>query len=331
MEMSVDDKFRRAEKKSSSFLSSLISQKATFAAALQAITDVRPGNITRYHNFNDFKIESYLKYTVNLNQPIIDLATRGIMVERNFIDMDEIDTGWIISNAIQNQNEISNSGFDHYVGMLIMFSPIAISASFLLSDGGEFSLESLQRYSSEFLQNSTPEDAENLFTALYNLRSERFSFINNFSETLIEGTNYILEEEINLFELFTQFEKDSIIFSEMSKEYNFCFNKGYQAFKEAIDSKCSITDAITHTFITVLAHHTPKMFGSKDQHTAYKIKQEAIELMEIGGYLTAKGKILTSKFDNMILNFDKPIPLTEIAELTSTISFISLLNNDYNF
>ncbi len=327
----MTERYQRTEKKSSSDISGQISQKATLAASMQAITDVRPGNITRYHNYNNFKIENYLNLSVNLNQPIIDLATRGVMVERAYIEMDEVDMGWILAEAIKKNNHYQ-IGYHHFVGMLLSFAPIATAAAFMISeDENKFSLNELKNYTSEFLINSTPEDADSLFSALYNLNIPKYAYINDFAETDIEGSNYMLEEEINLPDFYKLFEKESLVFSELSNKYQFCFTKGYEAFKEAIDLKSSFTDAITHSFITVLAHHPPKIDNNEDPYFAYKIKQEAMELIDMGGYLTSKGKIMISKFDNTILNYENKIELAEIGQLTSIISFIALLNGDGTF
>lgn len=322
---------KRKERKSSSFISGLIAQNATLAVTIQAVTDVRPGNISRYHNFNKFKIENYMKFAVSMNQPIIDMATRGIMVDRGFIDFDEVDMGWILSEAIKKYS--TGKGSDHYIKMLLTFSPLAASAGYLLSgmEKEEIQLNDLKKISMEFLENTTPEDADHLFSSLYDLNLNRFNYIQNFSETKIEGSNYMLEEEVNLIEFYGLFKKDSLILSELHSEYQFSFDKGISAFDEAIQNTRSVTDAITHTFLHVLANKTPKINSQVDPHLGFRIKNEAKTIIEEGGYLSSKGKVLTGKLENEIYNFEIPVELSEIAEITATISFIALLRGDQLF
>ena len=322
---------KRKEGKSSSFISGLIAQNATLAVTIQAVTDVRPGNISRYHNFNRFKIENYMKFAVSMNQPIIDMVTRGIMVERGFIDFDEVDMGWILSEALKKY--AVGKGSDHYIKMLLTFSPLAASAGYLLSEGEkeEIAVNNLKKLSLEFLENTTPEDADQLFASLYDLNLDRFNYIQNFAETKIEGSNYMLEEEVNLFELYGLFEKESLIFSELHNKYIFSFNKGIQAYDEAFENTRSVTDAITHTFLHVLANNVPKINNHTNPHLGFRLKNKAVNIIEEGGYLSSKGKVLTGKLENEIYNYEHTVELSEIAELTATISFIALLRGDKLF
>ncbi|MCY3412921.1 MAG: triphosphoribosyl-dephospho-CoA synthase [Candidatus Heimdallarchaeota archaeon] len=325
--MTLDD-MRRMEKKSSASISGLIAETATLAASLQVVSNVRPGNISRYHNFNGFSMENYLKFAMSLNQPIIDMATRGIMVEREFIDPDEADMGWILAEAIKQQKK--KVGLDHYIGMLISFSPIAAAAGYLLSSGEQLNnFQELRRVAMDFLENSTPEDADNLFSCLYDLNLPRFGYIKEASMTRDEGSNFLLEEEINLFEMYGLYQKKSVIFTEMHNDYQFSFNQGIEAFYDAIEHKVGLPDALTHTFLNVLANYTPIIQENDIDHKlSYKLKQEAIELLDLGGYLSSRGKVMTSKFENTLLNFQHPINLNEIAEITTTISFIGLLGRN---
>ena len=103
------------------------------AGATQVASPVKPGNVHRYHDFKATKMEHYLSSAVALNNPMFELSTRGILTERGLIDIDEVDMGWIIAEAAKDNIKWHNGGMTN-LGMLFLFSPIALAAGYLISE-----------------------------------------------------------------------------------------------------------------------------------------------------------------------------------------------------
>ena len=82
-------------------ISNHIALNAILAGATQVASPVKPGNVHRYHDFKLTKMEHYLSSAVALNNPMFELATRGVLTERGLIDIDEVDMGWIIAEVTE--------------------------------------------------------------------------------------------------------------------------------------------------------------------------------------------------------------------------------------
>ena len=173
MEKRVKDLSNPSKSRSVSGIANHIALNAILAAATQVATPVKPGNVHRYNDFKVTKMEHYLSSAIFLNIPMSQMATRGIMVERGLIDIDEVDMGWIIGEAAKDGGKWHTGGITN-LGMLFLFSPIAAAAGHLISSSDsvieyEMNLNELPSVSVDFIENTTPEDTVNIFTSLYKI------------------------------------------------------------------------------------------------------------------------------------------------------------------
>lgn len=310
-------------------ISNHISLNASLAASLQVAAHVKPGNVHRYHDFRETRLEHYLSSAVLLNNPIVELATRGILTERELIDIDEVDMGWIIAEAAKENAKWHHGGMTN-LGMLFLYSPIALAAGFMLSEADQnlnsINFKELPKIAMDFLDNTTPEDTVNVITMLYHLKTEVYPMSNIIGISLPESITDVLEEEINLLEFFKVNSKKNLIFDQIQKSYSDIFSIGFSAFEEALNESLTMIDAISHTYITLLSTNLDSLVYRKyGKDEALKIMQKAKNIMDNGGFLTSKGRILTYELDKYLQRPDSTINPGAMADLTSTVTFLATL------
>ncbi|MHA2249243.1 MAG: triphosphoribosyl-dephospho-CoA synthase [Candidatus Kariarchaeaceae archaeon] len=325
------DSDREFKGKSSLNISNHIALNATLAASIQVACHVKPGNVHRFQDFTQTKMEHFLSSAVALNIPMSQMATRGIMVGRGLIDIDETDMGWIIAEAAKEGVTWHSGGMTN-LGMLFLFSPIAAAAGYLLSSSSNANddfvdISQLPSIAVEFLENTTPEDTVNIFSMLYQLNTEVYPRSLTIDISLPESINELLESEINLYDFYKSYQNRNLIFKELSEGYPLSFGEGFSAFSEAINEGESMIDAISHTYVNLLSMHPDSMiFQRHGREMALKIRQRAKEIVENGGYLTATGKNLMRELETDLTKTENVINPGTIADLTANVTFLATLS-----
>ena len=178
----------------------------------------------------------------------------------------------------------------------------------------------------DFLDNTTPEDTVNVITMLYHLKTEVYPMSNIIGISLPESISDVLEEEINLLEFFKANSKKNLIFDQIQKSYSDIFSIGLSAFEEALNESLTMIDAISHTYITLLSTNLDSLVYRKyGKDEALKVMQKAKNIMENGGFLTSKGRILTYELDKYLQRPDSTINPGAMADLTSAVTFLATL------
>ncbi len=216
------------------------------------------------------------------------------------------------------------------LGMLFLFSPIALAAGYLISetdgDYDKIDLTKLPKIANNFLENTTPEDTVNIFSILYDLKSEIYPMSRSIGISLPESISQLLENEINLLDFYSQYKKQNLLFQELSNNYDLIFGYGLNAFNEAINEGASMVDSITHTYVTLLSLNPDSLvFRKYGRDEAFKVMQKAKNIMENGGFLTSKGRILTYELDKSLQSKSETINPGVTADLTATVTFIATL------
>jgi triphosphoribosyl-dephospho-CoA synthetase len=310
-------------------ISNHIALNAILAGATQVASPVKPGNVHRYNDFKNDKMEHYISSAVSLNNPMFELSTRGILVERGNIDIDEVDMGWIIAEAAKDNINWHKGGITN-LGMLFLFSPIALAAGHIISecdtDYDSIDIKKIPEVANNFLENTTPEDTVNIFSMLYDLKSELYPLSHSIGISLPESVSELLENEINLLDFYLSYKKQNLLFQELSNGYSMVLSYGINAFDEAINEGLSMVDAISHTYITLLSLNPDSLvFRKNGRDEAFKIMQKAKNIMENGGFLTSRGRILTYELDKSLQNKVVTINPGTTADLTAAVTFVATL------
>ncbi len=307
-------------------ISTWVASCASLACSIQFPVE-KPG-LGEFSDIN--KIRQYLTSGTLIYKPIFDLASRGVMVQRGLIDLDEVDTGWIIAESLKREKEWHPSYMSTF-GRLFLFAPIATAVAYLFSEkeSRDFKLdvEILPEYSELFLENSTPEDTVNVFNLLDDQQFQSHLRLLHFTPVLKETIDEILEREVNLLDFCKNQAESDILFEEIASNYNFAINYGFPAFLEALNEGLPFSSAIKHTFYVALSHYPDSALLRKygRQH-ALKVRQLAKDIIEAGSVFTDKGneeiQTLNEYYDANI----GALLAHHVDDITTLVTFLGILS-----
>jgi len=276
------------------------------------------------------KIRQYITSGALIHKPVYDLTSRGVMVERGLLDLDEVDTGWLISEALHREKDW-HPGYMSTFGRLFLFAPISVAVGYLYSEMGteDFHLDitELPEYLDIFLENSTPEDTVNIFKLLGDRNFQEDLKLLHFSPSLEDTIEHILEDEINLKDFCEHQSQHDILFEEISKNFEFSVKYGYPAFLEGINEGIAFTESIKHAYYTTLSHYPDSALYRKfGRMTALRVRQIAKEIIGAGSVFTDEGKEL---IDDLYVFYEENIGgvlAYSVDDITSSITFLGLLS-----
>lgn len=279
---------------------------------------------------NTEKIRQYITSGALIYKPIADLASRGVMVERGLIDIDEVDTGWIIAESLRREKDWHPSHMSTF-GRLFLYAPIAVAVGYLYSelDDTEFHLDvnELPEYLEIILQNSTPEDTVNIFKLLGDSDFQAELRLLHFSPSLEETIEDILENEVNLHDFCVNQSEYDILFKEISNNYKFTIKYGYSAFLEAMNEGVPFVDAIKHSYYTTLSYYPDSaLYRKYGRIEALKIRQIAKDIIGAGSIFTDKGKSIIDELDVYYTENIGGVLAHSVDDITTIITFLGLLS-----
>jgi triphosphoribosyl-dephospho-CoA synthetase len=234
----------------------------------------------------------------------MDITTRGIMAQKGFIELDEVDLGWIVAEAAK-ELQIWQNKKKCYIGVLSLISPLAAAAGYLFSENAndleyEIDFADLKRLTLDFLDNTTPEDTVHIFSRLYTAESDNFQKIKDYSSTLSDGQEMILADEINLIDFYKMFSKEILAFKEISNNYEFIFGNGKNAFFGGLDEGLPFIDSISNTYLHMLA-------------------------LDQGGLMSKKGRDIAFEMERKYLEHNSTVQLRGISDITTAVTFLATL------
>ncbi|MDH5404288.1 MAG: triphosphoribosyl-dephospho-CoA synthase [Candidatus Heimdallarchaeota archaeon] len=311
-----------------SVIANEIAINSTLSITLQGTTRIKPGDVNRFHNYH-YSLESHLAGSMTMYQLTYELATRGIMTQRELLEIDEVDMGWIIGeNIITKRNMMNGQHVNNNIPLL--FSPISLASGYLFSEENiseitEDNLSKIIKYAKLFLENTTPEDTVSLFKTIHNTNMN-LKIKDALGVTLNEKIETLLESEINLFE-FLKLNKDSnSIINEIYSGYPKTIGIGLKAFYEASNQGLSISDCISHCYLVLLASQLDEdVLLSFGKSKANEIRNLAYEIIEAGGMTSKGGRTKAADFNKYFTESgNKIIPRTSL-DITAVTTYISIL------
>lgn len=308
-----------------------VALNAALAASTQLAAHVKPGNIHRYHDFKETKMEHYLSSAVALHTPMAEIAKRGVMVQRGLIDQDEVDMGWIIAEAVKDGVKWHSGGLTN-LGILFLFAPVAAASGYILSENAADRIDTIDvkqipKLAYKFVENTTPEDTINIFSTLYKVQSEIYPMSSAVGISLPESINELLEEEVNLLDFYNLHKQKNLIFQEISSFYEISSKAGLSAFNEAITEGSSMVDAITHTYISLLSLNPDSIIlRNNGMEMAVRIMNMAKQVIQHGGYLSKEGRELTNELELFTRKHETTINPGVTADLTANVTFFATLS-----
>ena len=311
---------------SSEDIANWVASCANIASVIQLGID-KPGLDLLNKNI-DAKL-GYLKGATILYKPIFDLASRGIMVEKGLIDIDEIDLGWIISETL-DKNKDYNLNSDQNFGRLLLMSNLAMAFGYIISESNDknydISLDHISDITMMFLENSTPEDTVNLYKWLAeNKNGDKFDIL-NITQSKEETIEILLETETNLKIFYEREAENNTIFKVLMNNYDYMFQIIIPEIDEMLKLKKTESEIIIQIHILLMAEfYDSSIYQKYGRNKASKIRQKAKEIISNGSIFTNDGLNSIRDLREYLIQEHTNDYLKIIDELTIFCTFLALL------
>jgi triphosphoribosyl-dephospho-CoA synthetase len=323
-----DRDYDKVEMISYSTLANFISQCATLALSLQ-VTSLYQFKITHLYPQRESKqIPQMFASTIALSSIFFELGKRGIMVQRELLEIDEIDMGWLINEANKTVSEW-HKGSPNMIGTSIIFAPILVSAGYELSERGNYNsimdVERLKEILKEIIENTTPEDTVNFIQMLYTISDLGRPYSVQINVTVEDTIEDVLDSETTLLDYFKGNSEQNLIFNEIANNYELIFSIGWPSFLEAWNETENYSIAINHTYFTLMGSVLDtNILIENDYKIANHVHKMAKEIIQSGGFMTKVGMKLALELDDYL--FSNNIIPKSISLLTSVVTFLALFN-----
>ncbi len=311
-----------------------ISQCAVLAHNLLYLAEPKPGGACCGKPFDDTSAGDFFAGGSSLFAPIFELSKRGILVAQNHMWFEDAEIGFFVKKGIEESKRWYKSRNNTILGTLLMFAPLATSVAYFYANQGmrtniPLDLDVVTEITEQFLKQSTNADCVNITKVLTDNVSTRIlpsdKPEDNF-DSFLETYKY---ENTNLFELTKFYEQRDRVFKELGNRYSVTINMGYEFFKKIYNETEDFMQAISQTYLNLLAAktdtHIAKRFGNE---IAKNVKKQAESIIKKGGIFTEEGRKLIASLDDYLRNSQsRNINCGSTADLTATVIFLALLDD----
>jgi triphosphoribosyl-dephospho-CoA synthase len=302
-----------------------VSQCLQLAILLEVSACPKPGNIHRAADFQNTRYEHFLASAAAITPHLRQAADRGLLTREEKISLREIGIGKIIEGSVRSVNKWQNGG-NTIFGSIILLSPIAVAAGITLNEQ-DFSLRNLRENLREVIMSTTTLDAINVYNAIEIAKPGGLGKAPNLDATDPKSKNVILKEKITLYDVFKIAVKYDSIAAEWVNNYPITFDIGYPFFSKTIKETEDVNTSIVHTFLRILSEVPDTLIARKiSLSKAKEVSTRAMQILESGGLMTAKGKKNLEKFDIELRDPGHKLNPGTTADIVTAVLAISILN-----
>jgi triphosphoribosyl-dephospho-CoA synthase len=293
------------------------SGSVTFAAQLACLLEVsaeKPGNVTPTHSFDNTSYEDFLRSAVAIGPAMGNAATRGV--------------GDTILAAITATRQYTRANTN--LGMVLLFAPVAKAA---LVEGDAPLMETerqvvkgvdrpdgLRAKLGYVLRHLTVEDARTTYAAI------RLASPGGLGKAVEAHDVHTDTPDISLREAMAlAVERDNIA-AEYCSDYAITFERALPAFKSIITTGIGERQAITQTFVQLLADIPDTLIARKcGCETAQAISRQASQVVAAGGVFSQAGRRALATFDASLRDAENKLNPGTTADLVAATLFVAAL------
>ncbi|HVN53194.1 MAG TPA: triphosphoribosyl-dephospho-CoA synthase [Anaerolineaceae bacterium] len=283
-----------------------IAQAAQIACLLE-VSALKPGNVSRPHDFSDLRFEDFLLSAVAIG-PAMQSARRNSV-------------GKIIWRAIRDTQRVVNTNTN--LGIVLLLSPLVKASNEVFRPNvapGSHDLGQLKRHLSDILANLSVEDARLAYKAIRQAQAGGLG--RSAQADVSEEPTITLLQAMELAK-----ERDSVA-REYVSGYHYTFDIAYPALRETYLTTRDLPQAIVQTSITLLASIPDTLIARKrGKEMAIQVSQWASEANEKGGVLTPQGRTALQTLDGNLRDERHTLNPGTTADLTAAAIFLHLVFN----
>jgi triphosphoribosyl-dephospho-CoA synthase len=308
------------------------SQKATYIsqclqlAILLEVSADKPGNVNFTSNFKGTCKEHFLASAIAIGPALQEAAKRGMQIAEGKRAINEAGLGELIKLGTRDVMEWKYGG-NTILGTIILFMPISIAAG-MTTANEEYciDLKLLRNNINKVICASTAKDSVHLYEAIDVAKPSGLNQAPDLSVNDPTSKQRLITENTTLCQVFNIAKDYDDICSEWIRNYPITFDEAYPYLNEQL-SKTDQSNAITNTFLKILANHPDTLIARKaGKEKAKEISAEAKKILELGGTTTTKGKAAITKLDQTLRKTENHYNPGTTADITATTIALYTLN-----
>ncbi len=289
-------------------------------ACILEVSCPKPGNVSRYHDFDDTKYEHFLASGIAIHGAVDKAATAGYRAGKREIEIDCIGIGSRIKKAVADSRAI-HSGGNTNLGIAMLLIPLSAAAGMSIACN-KFNNKQIRENIDRIVKNTTPQDTIDLYEAIKSLNPSWLGTVKYLDVNNRDAFATIKEQTLNIFDVMSYSKHDSIA-KELTTKMKISFELGYPKIVEIFDETKDIDQALLSCFMIILSTVEDSLIIRKmGIKTAQEISADAREILDQG--MDPK-EIKT--FDKKLRNNGNRLNPGSTADLVAASLMIAFLNN----
>jgi len=311
--------------KTSTDIPDLVSRSLQLAVLLEVSAYPKPGNVHRTSNFHQTSYEHYLASAVALMPHFAHAAYRGAKASQNKVALSRVGIGKIIKETVTDINVWQHGG-NTLLGSVILLVPMATAAGFMLTESSRFSVDGLRRDLKHVVENTSTDDALNLYDAIALAQPGGLGKSPQLDVTDAKSKQEILEKHISLFDVFKISAPWDSVSNEWVTNYPITFDIGYPFFFQQLNGTRDINAVTVNTYLKILSLVPDSLIRRKAGTDKSKwVSDQAGRILEAGALNTSEGRRRLRELDHRLHDADHKLNPGTTADLTSAVLAVAIL------
>lgn len=295
-----------------------VSLCAQLACALE-VACLKPGNVNRYYDFEDTKLEHYLASAVAIGRSASKAAKAGFKHGTEKASYHKIGIGRLILEAVR-ESRTWHTGRNTNLGMALLLLPLCASYGAALSRTSQPSETEVREKLDLIMRSTTSEDSVNFYRAVRIANPGGLGEYDELDVMEANSIDRIIREGINLYQIMLISVNDSLA-KELTNRMRITFEIGYPAIHGEYQRARDLTASILYGYMSILSEVPDSLIArKKGSEVARKISWEAKGILRAG---LPQDKI--KEFDRKLRTRDNALNPGATADLTTSSLMVCLL------
>lgn len=265
-------------------------------AILLEVSAHKPGNVSIVTDFENTRYEHFLASAVASLPSFRYAALQGIAFSEGRISLSKIGVGSVIKDCIR-RIRLSQNGGNTLLGAVMLLSPMAIAAGMSRLVEDCFVVENLREELKQVVENTTPEDAVNVYEAIRIAKPSGLGKVPELDVNEPDSISKIRSAKVSLYDIFKIASEYDMICSEWTSNFPLIFDLAYPSLKKKLRRIGDVNSAVIQTFLEVLSKYPDTFIARKaGSKRAHEISSIAKKVLRAGGTETMKGKEQLAEF-----------------------------------
>ncbi len=295
-----------------------IAAKVQLACMMEA-TCFKPGNVSRYRDFEDTKYEHFLAGCAAMGAPLEQAAERGFGIGSGTMHPSQAGIGSLIRKSIKESRRWHGGGNTN-LGSAMLLVPLSAAAGVSIARHGAIVNDAMRESVGILIAESTSEDSIDLYLAIREAKPGGLGAVDRLDVWSDSSIAEIRARRLNLKSVFELSKQDSIA-RELLTGMEISFEIGYPTFVKGEERNDSC-GSVLRAFFEILARVPDSLIARKNGiELAREISAEAKRILD-GGLEQSR----VAAFDERLRSRGNRLNPGTTADLVASSLAVALLN-----